>query len=231
MCAAGWCSMQPQSTVLMAYQPGASGVPAFSPTVSPGCVTDPARAGTAVQSDRAPAAANFVHLLFICNSHRPPGAVSVADRSAEPHLVYGPRCFCPMVTRSRQLPPRTFLFWALMVLPILIGTSGNVAAGTHMPQHKRSTARSIGFRSRSSAAARLCSWSARSSRTIPREDFSRVAESLEATHEMLVRRHGRRHGTGLARHIARRRSALPRLAVQSNQSAGNLRCRRVDRAV
>jgi hypothetical protein len=25
-----------------------------------------------------------------------------------------------------------------MVLPILIGTSGNVAAGTHMPQHKRS---------------------------------------------------------------------------------------------
>src|SRR5262249_60997188 len=28
--------LQPQSTVLMAYQPGASGVPAFSPTVSPG---------------------------------------------------------------------------------------------------------------------------------------------------------------------------------------------------
>jgi hypothetical protein len=25
-----------------------------------------------------------------------------------------------------------------MVLPILIGTSGNVTAGTHMPQHKRS---------------------------------------------------------------------------------------------
>src|SRR6516164_5286834 len=76
-----------------------------------------------------------------------------------------------------------------MVLAILIGTPGNVAAGTHMPQHKRSTARSIGFRSRSSAAARLCSWSARSSRTIPREDFSRVAESLEAAaHEMLVHR-------------------------------------------
>src|SRR5262245_66029672 len=68
MCAAGWCSLQPQSTVLMAYQPGASGVPAFSPTVSPGCVTEPARAGTAVQSDRTPAAANFVNLLFICNS-------------------------------------------------------------------------------------------------------------------------------------------------------------------
>jgi hypothetical protein len=30
------------------------------------------------------------------------------------------------------------------------------------------------------------------SRTIPREDFSRVAGSLEAVHEMLVRRHGRR---------------------------------------
>src|SRR5215831_6077041 len=40
---------QPQSTVLMAYQPGGSGAPAFSPTVSPGCVTEPARAGAAVQ--------------------------------------------------------------------------------------------------------------------------------------------------------------------------------------
>src|SRR6516225_8326763 len=52
---------------MMAYQPGASGVPVFSPTVSPGCVTEPARAGAAVQSDRTPAAANFVNLLFICN--------------------------------------------------------------------------------------------------------------------------------------------------------------------
>src|SRR6516162_6519764 len=66
---------QPQSTVLMAYQPGASGVPVFSPTVSPGCVTEPARAGAAAQSDRTPTAANFVHLLFICDSHRPPGSV------------------------------------------------------------------------------------------------------------------------------------------------------------
>src|SRR5262249_38616423 len=93
--------------------------------------------------------------------HRPPGAVSVADRSAESHLVYGPRCFCPMVTRSRQLPPRTFLFWELLpkcchvhstthgtgpsrklsgipyprpriVLRILAGTSGDVAAGIHV---------------------------------------------------------------------------------------------------
>src|SRR6516164_1512013 len=66
---------QPQSTVLMAYQPGASGVPVFSPTVSPGCVTDPARAGAAVQSDRKPAVANFVHLLPICKPPSPPGAV------------------------------------------------------------------------------------------------------------------------------------------------------------
>jgi hypothetical protein len=58
---------QPQSTVLMAYQPGGSGAPVFSPTVSPGCVTDPARAGMAVQSDRAPAAANFVNVPFICS--------------------------------------------------------------------------------------------------------------------------------------------------------------------
>src|SRR6516162_8221588 len=57
--------LQPQSTVLMAYQPGASGVPVFSPTVSPGCVTDPARAGAAVQSDRKAAVANFVSLLFM----------------------------------------------------------------------------------------------------------------------------------------------------------------------
>src|SRR5262249_21200183 len=56
---------QPQSTVLMAYQPGGSGAPAFSPTVSPGCVTDPARAGAAVQSDRKAAVANFVSLLFM----------------------------------------------------------------------------------------------------------------------------------------------------------------------
>src|SRR5262249_27907212 len=67
--------LQPQSTVLMAYQPGASGVPAFSPTVSPGCVTEPARAGAAVQSDRTPAAASFVNLLFILILPSPPGAV------------------------------------------------------------------------------------------------------------------------------------------------------------
>src|SRR5262245_31826408 len=61
------------------------------------------------------------------------------------------------------------------------------ASSIHSPMRSSSsalhfTARSIGFRSRSLAAARLCSWSARSSRTIPREDFSRGAESLEAAH-------------------------------------------------
>jgi ABC-2 type transport system permease protein len=41
--------------------------------------------------------------------------------------------------------------------------------------------------------AQLCSWSARSSRTIRREDFLRVAESLEAAHDTLARRYVRRH--------------------------------------
>src|SRR5262245_33638089 len=143
---------QPQSTVLMAYQPGASGVPAFSPTVSPGCVTEPARAGAAVQSDRTPAAANFVNLLFICISPIAPRRRSVADRSAEPHLVYGPRCFCPMVTRSRQIAPRTFHRWTFLGTVKLSKTSyrvprwfcqfllehqGAVAAGTHVKPRGR----------------------------------------------------------------------------------------------
>src|ERR1700752_1946062 len=98
--------MQPQSTVLMAYQPGASGVPVFSPTVTPGCVTEPARAVAAVHSVRTPAAANFVHLLFICKPPSPPGAVVWADRSAE--LAWSKGMLCPMVTRLRQLRPRTF---------------------------------------------------------------------------------------------------------------------------
>src|SRR5262249_13120710 len=48
---------------------------------------------------------------------------------------------------------------------------------------------------------------------------------------MLVSRYCRRHGTGLARHVARRRSPLSRLAMQSDQGAGNFRCRRVGRTV
>src|SRR5262249_48949872 len=39
---------------------------------------------------------------------------SVADRSAAPHLVYGPRCFCPMVTRPRQFRPRNFQPWSFL---------------------------------------------------------------------------------------------------------------------
>src|SRR5262249_61871685 len=61
--------------------------------------------------------------------------------------------------------------------------------------------------------------------------LARRGEPGGGTYEMLVPRRGRRHGTGLARHIARRRPALSRLAVQPDQGAGNLRCRRVDRAV
>jgi hypothetical protein len=45
----------------------------LSPTVSPGCVTEPAKAGAAVQSDRAPAAANFAHLLFMFSPQKVPG--------------------------------------------------------------------------------------------------------------------------------------------------------------
>src|SRR6516164_9768322 len=66
-------------------------------------------------------------------------------------------------------------------------------------------------------------------RTIPREDFLRVVASLGAAHEMS--RYGRRHWTGLARHVARRRSPLSRLAVQSDQGAGDFGRRRVGKAV
>src|SRR5262245_17120802 len=124
MCAAG---LQPQSTVLMAYQPGASGVPAFSPTVSPGCVTEPARAGTAVQSDRTPAAANFVNLLFILILPSPPRRRSLADRSAE--LTWSWEMLCPMVTRLRQLRPRT------SADELILGTVLLKCCDTHAPTH------------------------------------------------------------------------------------------------
>src|SRR6478672_6717847 len=89
---------QPQSTVLMAYQPGASGVPVFSPTVSPGCVTEPARAGATVQSDRTPTAANFVNLLFICNSPIAPRRRQCGGpyRRTSPGLWA--KMLCPMLT-------------------------------------------------------------------------------------------------------------------------------------
>src|SRR5215510_665824 len=96
---------QPQSTVLMAYQPGASGAPAFSPTVSPGCVTEPARAGTAVQSDRTPAAANFVNLLFMLA----PWFLGVA---CVPH-PYDSQ-WLPIATGSGQLAGGRRIFWQLL---------------------------------------------------------------------------------------------------------------------
>jgi hypothetical protein len=157
----------------------------------------------------------------------PPRRRSVADRSAEltwsmgqeamsdgdeveaiapSHLSsmdFSGNCHAHSTTHgtgpSRKLSNIRYLR-PTMVLPILIGTSGNVAAGTHMPQHKRSALRNrlvcvccSSVNVSSSADARLCSWSARSSCTIPREDFLRVAESLGAAHEMLVRRCGRRY--------------------------------------
>jgi hypothetical protein len=48
---------------------------------------------------------------------------------------------------------------------------------------------------------------------------------------MLVSRYGRRHWAGLARRVARRRSPLSRLAVQSDQGAGDFGRRRVGRTV
>jgi hypothetical protein len=84
----------------------------------------------------------------------------------------------------------------------------------------RFTARSIGFRSRSSADARLCSWSARSSRTIPREDFLRLAESLEAAHEMLVCRYGRCRWKVIRSFIMKSGSRSCALAAASSSALG-----------
>ena len=96
----------------------------------------------------------------------PPRRRSLADRSAE--LTWSWEMLCPMVTRLRQLRPRTsamnlFLgtvaemlshphtdacHWPIMqivehslvasldVLPILVGTSGNVAPRTHIKSHE-----------------------------------------------------------------------------------------------
>src|SRR5262249_28173188 len=96
--------------------------------------------------------------------HRPPGAL--CQQTAPLNLTWSmDQMLCPMVTRSRQLRPRTFPPWSflgtvcrndvtptrtthgtgpshklsnipylrpIMVLPILVGMSGNVAAGTHV---------------------------------------------------------------------------------------------------
>src|SRR5215510_14851281 len=66
----------PQFVVLTKYRPSGSGAPTARPTVSPGCVTEPARAEAAVQSDNTPAAANFINLLLIwyLPRHRSPVA-------------------------------------------------------------------------------------------------------------------------------------------------------------
>jgi hypothetical protein len=84
-----------------------------------------------------------------------------------PTHVTGPSC------KLSNIPSRR----PMMVLPILVGTSGNVAPRTHIKSHEvrlvwstfaaavwawsslHFTARSIGFRSQSSAGARRWSWS------------------------------------------------------------------------
>jgi hypothetical protein len=63
---------QPQSAVLAKYRPCGRGAPAGSPTVSPGCVTDPARAAEiSVHVHSAPPAAAAVSLLFISRRSPP----------------------------------------------------------------------------------------------------------------------------------------------------------------
>jgi hypothetical protein len=58
--------LQPQSAVLVKYKPSGRGAPVGIPTVSPGCVTDPARAaGTSMHIDSAPATATLIKLVRI----------------------------------------------------------------------------------------------------------------------------------------------------------------------
>jgi hypothetical protein len=62
----GLALRQPQSTVLAKYRPCGRGAPAGAPTVSPGCVTDAARAvGIPMHIDSALAADTLINLLCI----------------------------------------------------------------------------------------------------------------------------------------------------------------------
>src|ERR1700761_4509646 len=62
----GFVVRQPQSTVSVKYRPSGRGAPVGIPTVSPGCVTDPARAAeTPMHIDSTPAAVTLVNLLCI----------------------------------------------------------------------------------------------------------------------------------------------------------------------
>src|SRR5713101_4336673 len=56
---------QPQFALFAKYKPGGAGAPDGAPTVSPGCVTEPASVEPAVQSKRAPANAKFIRLLLV----------------------------------------------------------------------------------------------------------------------------------------------------------------------
>src|ERR1700753_268119 len=62
---------QPQSAVLKKYRPCGRGAPSESPTVSPGCVTDPASAvDIPIHTDSAPAVAAIVNLRCISSFPR-----------------------------------------------------------------------------------------------------------------------------------------------------------------
>src|ERR1700743_3027291 len=62
----GFVVRQPQSKVSVKYRPCGRGAPVGIPTVSPGCVTDPARAEEVhIQTDSTPAAATLINLLCI----------------------------------------------------------------------------------------------------------------------------------------------------------------------
>src|SRR6516164_11626085 len=128
-----------------------------------------------------------------------------------PTHVTGPSC-------KLSIPP---YLRPTMVLPILVGTSGNVAPRTHIKSHEVrlvwSTFAAAGvvrvalycqinwISLAVVGGCRLCSWSEPCVRSRARISCPSQA-SLEAAHEMSVSRHGRRHWTGLARHVARRRS-------------------------
>jgi hypothetical protein len=117
----------------------------------------------------------------------------------------------------------------MRVLTNAVRTSGNVAAGTHMPQHKTSALReSLGLRflyQRERCARRALLPDqvdlARGRRRMhgsvhgrrdPRvQSLARIscASRLEAAHDTFVRRYGRRDRTGLAGHRARADPRFP----------------------
>jgi len=205
----------------------------------------------AVQSDRAPAAANFVNVLFICNPPLAWPRRRRTDGSAEAGRSHS-RCNYSMVTQLRQFasrpahdrlclgavpsgptrlthgtgPSRKLSNIACRHVTMVLSNSywnvwrcgrsdtpshvfiprcrqprtahsrpeprvpsvKDICISKNMRIRKRNILTALAIMHRSASQK-----SARSSRTIPREDFLRVGERLEAAHDTLVRRHGRRH--------------------------------------